>query len=610
MANIKAGIDSSGAKKGGKEVVSALDKIKDEAKVTAKGVAKSGDKMEKSFDDVKRKAKTSAKSISDSLKSMAGPLAAATAAFAAVSLAMVGTANAIDEVTKGASRLDLTTGAFQNLKLMSDITGTSFDNTKNSVKDLTLRMGQANDGNKTVLKTFKDLGVELKDVDGKARKVEDVWYDSIAALQNLESASERAAKGQVIMGESVTQIANITKLSNKELIEFKENTKGLISEEAQVAAANFNDALTLLTAQLSGRFFNAMAGVLEGVTKLLEGLTALSEHGMTPLIAKLLGLSDAQSTYSQSTKDAVDAAKNQKDAVVDEVAELAKLEDRLKRITAERERIAAFGVEASTVGLEKEITALKAQIATKQALIKEDAVVELSLNEQLEASKLLQIQALAEAVKLHDEMVRVEKIDADADAYKIGLAAYDKAEKEKTKIARKATTDRINLEVGAAKTIASSLTTVASVFKDQSTKAFKWYQAISATETSIATAQAVMTTFKTYGATPWGYAAAGAVGLAGAAKVHQILSMSPGSTAGGDTPAQPATAATGGVSPAQQITQLAPAQQPPAQINIYTTGVTDAETFERSMLPALKDYLTAGGVIFDEDANQTQIIKI
>ena len=89
----------------------------------------------------------------------------------------------------------------------------------------------------------------------------------------------------------------------------------------------------------------------------------------------------------------------------------------------------------------------------------------------------------------------------------------------------------------------------------------------------------------------------------------EILGMSPGSTStGGDVSATGAGASAGGVSPAQQVTQLAPQAVAP-QINIYVAGMTDAETFERNVLPPLTQHLRDGGTIFDGDSAQVAIIN-
>lgn len=105
---------------------------------------------------------------------------------------------------------------------------------------------------------------------------------------------------------------------------------------------------------------------------------------------------------------------------------------------------------------------------------------------------------------------------------------------------------------------ASAFTSLASVFKDQSKKAFKVHQAFAISESIINSYQAFTKTLASV-PYPFNYAAAGAVLAAGLAKVHQIGSMSPGSSGGGggfSAPAAPTESLPSSQIQKQEITYI------------------------------------------------------
>jgi len=112
--------------------------------------------------------------------------------------------------------------------------------------------------------------------------------------------------------------------------------------------------------------------------------------------------------------------------------------------------------------------------------------------------------------------------------FDLHIKYLDKIEKEEAGKAQK----RKQLQLQSFSDVASAATSLTSIFKDQSKKAFKVHQAAAITESMMNTYQAYTKTLASVPA-PFNFAAAAAVFVAGIAKVHAIGSMSPGSSGGG-----------------------------------------------------------------------------
>lgn len=130
-------------------------------------------------------------------------LGAATAAFAALGLKAIGAADAIQDISDATG---ISAGRLINFKeSILNAGGKAEDFEKIAVK-LSQTLGDAAEGNEKVRKSFRDLGVNLGDANGKLRSTDELLPEIINGLAQIESPAERSAKAVELLGKSAARI--------------------------------------------------------------------------------------------------------------------------------------------------------------------------------------------------------------------------------------------------------------------------------------------------------------------------------------------------------------------------------------------------------------------
>jgi lambda family phage tail tape measure protein len=151
-----------------------------------------------------------------------GALAAA-GAFAALGMRAI---NLADEIQDMANATGI--GADQLLGLRNSMieAGGNSESMSKAVAKLSVAIGESLSGNDKYQKSFKDLGVTLRDSSGQARDAGDVLTDTLAALKNIEDPSVRAAKAVELLGKEAAKL-DLTNLSAPKDLATKEQIAAL-----------------------------------------------------------------------------------------------------------------------------------------------------------------------------------------------------------------------------------------------------------------------------------------------------------------------------------------------------------------------------------------------
>jgi hypothetical protein len=130
---------------------------------------------------------------------------------------------------------------------------------------------------------FTALGVATRNSDGNFRNVTEVFYDTIAALSQIENETERDTAAMDIFGRSANDLAGIIDDGGEALRQFGQEAEeaGLIlSQDALDAANEFNDKIDELKAKAQAAFLESGAALTEA---LIPALEKLLEVGTTVL---------------------------------------------------------------------------------------------------------------------------------------------------------------------------------------------------------------------------------------------------------------------------------------------------------------------------------------
>ena len=106
-----------------------------------------------------------------------------------------------------------------------------------SMTKLEKSMDSARDGNTAMQESFASLGVSVTDADGNLRDAQEVFYEAIDALGQIENATERDAKSMEIFGKSAKELNPLIVAGSGALNEYAEEAKalGFVLDEYQLA---------------------------------------------------------------------------------------------------------------------------------------------------------------------------------------------------------------------------------------------------------------------------------------------------------------------------------------------------------------------------------------
>jgi hypothetical protein len=216
---------------------------------------------------------------------------AAGATAVAVGGALVGAAvkagQSADDINTLAKQTGLTTEQIQIFQHASERIDVSLETLTGSMAKLTrnMRTAQEQFGKDGALSgaalAFKELGINIMDVDGKLRSNQEVFDEAIEALKNMENETQRDAYAMQIFGRSAQELNPLILGGAEDLKKFGEEAKamGLILDQEALDKANkFNDSLDKLKAISSGMFAVIGTEVAEKLIPAMEGLLTLVQE--------------------------------------------------------------------------------------------------------------------------------------------------------------------------------------------------------------------------------------------------------------------------------------------------------------------------------------------
>lgn len=223
------------------------------------GIATAADKVAKG-----------AQKVADKTKALSG---AAAGALVAVGGLAYKTVQGADELNTLAKQTGFTTEELQKFQYASDLVDVSLSDITGAATKL--KKGIASDS-----KELAALGVKTKNADGSFRNVNDVFYDTLAALGKIDNETERDAKAMAIFGKSADSLAGIVDDGGAALKALGQEAEdmGLIMSKDTVDSLNdVNDKIDTLKAQATATLAKEGAKAMEALMPVFEKvISALS----------------------------------------------------------------------------------------------------------------------------------------------------------------------------------------------------------------------------------------------------------------------------------------------------------------------------------------------
>ena len=244
------------------------------------------------FDDAGKK-------IEGAGRSLAGVSRAAGVVTAALGGVTYKAAEMADDLNTLSKQTGISTHDLQLYAASADLVDVSVETMARSQSKLKKSMLSASEGGAT-LKYFEQLGVSVTNADGSLRDSNDVFYDTIKALGEMENETERDAIAMQLFGKSANELNPIIEDAGATYAKVSEmmSKYGLepVDQEALDRANEFNDAIDtikLLFAQavqiigtkVAGTLIPVMEKVVDVAGKIAEKFAGLDGGALTKIMA-------------------------------------------------------------------------------------------------------------------------------------------------------------------------------------------------------------------------------------------------------------------------------------------------------------------------------------
>lgn len=174
--------------------------------------------------------------------------------------------NYADTIGDLAAQYGVTTDAISEMQFIADQSSTSIEGLTSAMTMLYNRAKQ--DG-----EAFQSLGVSVKDTSGNFKSMDELFYETVGALNSIENEGEKSAYMLDLFGRSAMNVGEVLRKSSSELAEMRREAHDLgvvLSEETIQYASDFNDTIARLKLQGQSALASLAAGAPDAEERLQE----------------------------------------------------------------------------------------------------------------------------------------------------------------------------------------------------------------------------------------------------------------------------------------------------------------------------------------------------
>jgi len=185
-------------------------------------------------------------------------------------------ANAGDEYQKMSQRVGVSVEALSSLSHAAELSGATISTVETSLKLLSKRMLDADQGLAEAKRSFEELGISVTNSGGSLRAADQVMLEIADSMKTMEDRTKATALAQELFGRSGTELLPMLSQGSEAIREMQIEAEKLGITWTQAgadSAANFNDALTRLTGSLTGAKNVIGQNLLPVMTKYIEKIS-------------------------------------------------------------------------------------------------------------------------------------------------------------------------------------------------------------------------------------------------------------------------------------------------------------------------------------------------
>lgn len=159
----------------------------------------------------------------------------------------------VDEIVTESMTAGLSTRTIQELRYAENLIDVSYGTISSAMTKLTRNMAAANSGNQELMNSFRALGVSITDSSGELRSAEEVFYDLIDALGQVDNATERDAAAMDLLGRNAQELNPLILQGSKAMqaLAAEAEATGYVLDESQIKKlADVDDAYQRMNLQI------------------------------------------------------------------------------------------------------------------------------------------------------------------------------------------------------------------------------------------------------------------------------------------------------------------------------------------------------------------------
>lgn len=186
-----------------------------------------------------------------------------------------GTANAGEAAMAASQKTGVAVRSYQRLAYAAEQAEASTEALDDGLKHLNLSIDAAGRGSKTDARAFAQLGISIKDANGKVKPTEAIFLEAADAMAKMENGSRKAAVAQAIFGRGGIELIPMLSEGGDALRALGDEAEraGLVmSEEAARQAGIFNDSLGALMGEVKGLGRTVATNLMPDLIKLVAWL--------------------------------------------------------------------------------------------------------------------------------------------------------------------------------------------------------------------------------------------------------------------------------------------------------------------------------------------------
>lgn len=164
--------------------------------------------------------------------------------------------NYADEIGDLAAKYGVTTDAISEMQYIADQSSTSIDGLTSSMKMLYSRAKENGD-------VFKRLGVSVKDSNGEFKAMDEVFWETVGALNDIENEGEKSAYMLDLFGRNAIEVGEVLRKDTQEIERMRKEAHelGIVLNESTINwASDFNDKVAVLKLQMRSAMASMAAG--------------------------------------------------------------------------------------------------------------------------------------------------------------------------------------------------------------------------------------------------------------------------------------------------------------------------------------------------------------